>query len=263
MSTADDKAQEAAQEAAEASLPEPGKQGEGGGPAGPVILSFIVGLVASLIVGWVLFPKALYSQKEQPINFNHKLHTEEVEDGCVSCHYFREDGSFSGIPKLESCMECHEEALGESEDEAVFIEQYVDKDREVPWLVYSKQPACVFFSHAAHVEAGGMDCVTCHGHIGESETSRVYEENRITGYSRDIWGKSIAGFASDPWDRMKMDDCAKCHAEKGVGVLRDDVKNPVQSYFLETVGMIWPTTTTPTKGTSVQTEKDGCLVCHK
>ncbi len=266
MSTVDDKAQEsadAASETAEASSSESGKQGEGGGGAGPVILFFIVGLVASLIVGWVVFPKLLYSQKHQPINFNHKLHDAEVAEGCESCHYFREDGSFSGIPKVESCMECHEEVLGESEDEAVFVENYVQKGIEVPWLVYSKQPPCVFFSHAAHVKMAGMDCVSCHGHIGTSETSRVYEENRISGYSRDIWGKSIAGFKQYSWDRMKMDDCAKCHAETGVGVLRDEVNNPVRSHFLETVRMIWPSTVTPTRGTSVQTQRDGCLVCHK
>jgi hypothetical protein len=53
-----------------------------------------------------------------------------------------------------------------------------------------------------------MECVTCHGPIGESEVSRPYEYNRITGYSRDIWGKNIAGFKKNSWDRMKMDDCA-------------------------------------------------------
>ena len=60
-----------------------------------------------------------------------------------------------------------------------------------------------------------------------------------------------------------MDDCAACHAEAGVGVLREKVKNPVEGYFLEMVRMVWPTTVTPTRGTSVQTERDGCLVCHK
>ena len=194
MSTADDKAQEAAEATMHsdgASLSEPGKHGEGGGGAGPIVLSFIVGLVISMILGWVLFPKLLYSQKRQPINFNHQLHVEQVEEGCESCHYFRDDGSFSGIPKLESCVECHEETMGESDDEAVFVEQYVSKGIEVPWLVYSRQPPCVFFSHAAHVKVAGMDCVTCHGHIGESEESRIYEQNRLTGYSRISGEKAL------------------------------------------------------------------------
>jgi hypothetical protein len=208
-------------------------QPSGDGAGGMIILFFIVGLVASLLLGWVIFPKLLYSQKEQPVDFNHALHVQEVDDGCQSCHYFHEDGTFSGIPKLDNCLECHEEMMGESEEEARFYEQYVVPGREVPWLVRSQQPDCVFFSHVAHVVTAKMDCVSCHGHIGESEHSRPYYQNRISRYSRDIWGHNIAGIARNSWDRMKMDTCAACHRREGV---RQD---------------------------SVQTEKGGCFVCHK
>ncbi len=207
------------------------------GAGGPIILFFIIGLAASLVVGWVIFPKLLYSQKKQPIDFNHAFHVEEVDNGCESCHFFRPDGSFNGVPKLEQCIDCHEEVQGESPDEATFVNEYVLKEREVPWLIYSKQPDCVFFSHAAHVKGAKMDCVTCHGHIGESEHLKVYEENRLTGYSRDIWGKNIAGLKKNTWDRMKMDDCDVCHRESTTG-----------NYKYET---------------SVQTKKDACFVCHK
>jgi hypothetical protein len=76
----------------------------------------------------------------------------------------------------------------------------VKKEREVPWLVYSRQPDCVFFSHVAHVKMGKMDCVTCHGPIGESESLKPFQQNRITGYS-DIWGENIRP-QTQPWDRM-------------------------------------------------------------
>ncbi|UCE56755.1 MAG: cytochrome c3 family protein [Desulfobacterales bacterium] len=201
--------------------------------AGPIILFFIFGLVVSLVIGWVVFPKILYSRKQQPVAFNHALHNELVDEGCESCHFFREDGSYSGVPKLAQCIDCHEEIQGESAEEQKFVEEYVAKEREVPWLVYSRQPDCVFFSHAAHVKLAGMDCVTCHGPIGESESLKVYEENRISGYSRDIWGKNIAGFKRNTWDRMKMDDCAECHRKNNVNQ------------------------------NSVQTHKGGCFVCHR
>jgi hypothetical protein len=198
-----------------------------------IILFFIFGLVASMIVGWVVFPTLLYSKKNQPVNFNHALHVNEVENGCQSCHFFRKDGTFSGIPTIESCRSCHESVQGETEEEARFVSHYVDKDREVPWLVYSKQPDCVFFSHAAHTVTANMECVTCHGHIGESDRSPIYEVNRITGYSRNIWGKNIAGIKFNTWDRMKMDDCSACHVRENV------------------------------RQTSIQTEKGGCFVCHQ
>jgi len=200
---------------------------------GFTFLFFIIGLVASLILGWVIFPKLLYSEKEQPFNFNHQLHNELVDNGCESCHFFREDGSYAGVPTLAQCAECHEEIQGETEDEAVFVNEYMANNREVPWKIYSRQPDCVFFSHVAHVKTGGMKCETCHGPIGESTSLKKYEENRITGYSRDIWGKNIAGFKKHTWDRMKMDDCSECHVK--LGVHQD----------------------------SVQTGKGSCFVCHK
>ena len=200
--------------------------------AGPITLFFILGLAASLVVGWVIFPQLLYSSKEQPIHYNHAKHNELVEDGCESCHYFREDGTFSGVPKLAQCIDCHEEVNGESPEEEKFVTQYVQKGREVPWLVYSRQPDCVFFSHVAHVKMGKMDCVTCHGNIGESESLKTFQANRISGYSRDIWGYNIAGIKRNSWDRMKMDDCSECHQQKNVNQ------------------------------NSVQTLKGGCFVCH-
>ena len=204
-----------------------------GGGGAYLLLFFLIGLALSMVVGWAVFPKVLYSKKNQPFDFNHKLHLEEVDDGCQSCHFFRTDGTFNGSPRLAQCIDCHEEVIGESEDEAIFVEQYVQKDREVPWLVYARQPDCVFFSHAAHVKGASMDCVVCHGHIGTSQSLKPYEENRITGYSRDIWGYSIAGIKHNTWDRMKMDDCAECHKEAGG------------------------------HETSVQTGRDACFVCHK
>ena len=208
------------------------------------------------------FPNCSIPKKKQPFSFNHKLHVAEVGD-CESCHSFREDGSFSGIPKLASCVECHEEVMGETEDEEIFVTQYVYPEVEVPWLVYSRQPDCVFFPHVAHVVKGKMDCVTCHGHIGESESSRPYEYNRITQYSRDIWGKNIAGFKTNSWDRMKMDDCAACHAGK-VGVAKTEAApSYFGRYFKEIAGVGFPGTTHVAKGSSVQTGRDACFVCHK
>ena len=123
-----------------------GGDGKESGAGGFIILFFIMVLQPpAWRSGWVIFPKLLYSQKRQPLNFNHALHVEEVGEGCEGCHYFREDGSFSGIPKLAQCTECHEEPMGDTEDEAIFVKEYVAKETEMPWLVYSRQPDCVFF----------------------------------------------------------------------------------------------------------------------
>ena len=190
---------------------------------------FLGGLVPALFVGWILFPMALYSEQPQPMNFNHALHLDpEKVDGiegeteaekCLFCHYFRDDGTFAGIPKLEDCMMCHDDPeyqLGESEQEKAFLETFVAEEKEIPWLSYYRQPDCVYFSHVAHVKMGDMECSECHGDHGTSERLPAYKANRLTGYSIDIWGRRISGIKKNSWDRMKMDDCAECHSENGL-----------------------------------------------
>jgi hypothetical protein len=192
------------------------------------LIYFTAGIVPALIIGWIIFPMALYSEQEQPVNFNHALHLDpDIVDGiegdteaetCLYCHSFRDDGTFAGIPSLDKCMECHEDPespLGESPEEKKFLTEYVANEIEVPWLSYSRQPDCVYFSHIAHVNMGELECRTCHGDHAKTEKLPVYKENRLSGYSINIWGKNIAGIKMNTWDRMKMDDCAECHSEKG------------------------------------------------
>ncbi|MDY6882119.1 MAG: menaquinone reductase multiheme cytochrome c subunit QrcA [Thermodesulfobacteriota bacterium] len=191
-------------------------------------LFLLAGLIPSLIIGWIIFPMVLYSSQPQPINFNHAIHLdEEIVEGiegdteserCLYCHEFRNDGTFAGIPKLDKCSECHddpESPLGETQAEAEFLERYVADGNEIAWLSYYKQPDCVYFSHIAHVKMGEIECGTCHGNHENSEKLPVYKENRLTGYSIAIWGENIAGYKTNTWDRMKMDDCAECHTKMG------------------------------------------------
>jgi len=192
------------------------------------LVYILAGLIPSLIIGWFIFPVVLYSKQQQPINFNHALHLDpEIVDGiegetevekCLYCHSFRDDGTFEGIPKIEKCTECHddpESQLGESENEKKFLEEYVANEIEVPWLSYSRQPDCVYFSHIAHVNMGEIECRTCHGDHAKTDQLPAFKKNWITRYSINIWGKNIAGYKSNTWDRMKMNDCAECHTQNG------------------------------------------------
>jgi hypothetical protein len=190
------------------------------------LIYFFFGLFAALVLGWVFFPMALYSRHSQPVNFSHVVHLRadngiegaNEQERCLFCHEFQEDGTFSGIPKIAKCTQCHENPespLGKNPEEAVFLKEYVAKNQEVPWLVYSRQPDCVFFSHIAHVKMGKMDCRTCHGDHAKTDKLPVFQKNRISGYSINIWGKNISGYKKNTWDRMKMDDCARCHTQQG------------------------------------------------
>ena len=183
------------------------------------ILIFGFGVFVALLVGWVMFPRVLYSQKHQPLDFLHKTHAEKsgVAD-CGECHTIREDGTFAGLPAMEKCAGCHSEAMGQSKAEATLVNGYIKPGTETPWLVYSRQPANVWFSHAVHVKRAGLACTECHASFGESDQVKIYEVNRISGYSRDIWGHSISRLRRAPYEGMKMSDCEECHERHKVEV---------------------------------------------
>jgi hypothetical protein len=180
-------------------------------------LSFSAGLASMLMIGWIAYPKVLYRKIDQPIQFSHQIHTgTKVGLTCDACHSLRPDGSFSGIPGIEQCATCHAQVQGNSPDEKILVEKYVTPNREIPWLVYARQPENAFFPHAPHLSLAKIDCQRCHGPHGSSESLRPFQVNRISGYSRDIWGQRISGLRSKPWDGMKMSDCSRCHADRGV-----------------------------------------------
>lgn len=180
-------------------------------------LFILAGFACALVVGWVIFPLALYSGKDQPLNFSHARHGPESAGlECIDCHHFHKDGTFSGIPKTSSCMNCHdpESPLSESSEEAKLF-GYANQGKEIPWLVYSRQPDCVYFPHVAHVKMANLSCKTCHGDFGTRENPPEYKVNRLTKYSINIWGRSISGYKKSSWDSMKMNDCMACHKQSG------------------------------------------------
>jgi menaquinone reductase, multiheme cytochrome c subunit len=184
-----------------------------------ILVVFGFGFALAILTGWVAFPRALYVHRAQPLEFHHKTHSEKsglVQ--CDSCHAIGSNGEFSGIPKIEVCAGCHAEKLGTSKSEAILVDDYIKAGRETPWLVYERQPNNVWFSHATHTRLAGLACSDCHGNYGESDQLRVYEQNRISGYSRDIWGHSISRLRRAPHDGMKMSDCEDCHRRHHVEV---------------------------------------------
>lgn len=170
---------------------------------------FVLGLTVMFTLSWLLLPRLLYSKKNQPFSFSHKTHTIKAQFDCDQCHWFRADGSFSGVPGLDECIKCHnwqDRKNKYSAREADFLSEFVTKDwglsKSPSWLVNSRQPDNVYFPHVAHVKMAKIECEECHGDYGEKSSPPPYFLNRISGYSRNIE------------DNFKMDDCIACHIKK-------------------------------------------------
>jgi hypothetical protein len=179
-------------------------------------ITIIAGILFGAIIGWYVFPYALYKNSEQPLQFSHLTHTGQKGGmACEDCHSTNQNGQYQGIPAVVKCAECHSAPLGQTDNEKLLVEQFITPNKEIPWLVYSRQPDNAYFSHAPHVKLAGFKCEECHGPHGSSEVLKTYQENRISGYSRDIWGKNISGISSIKWEGMKMDKCVRCHSDNG------------------------------------------------
>jgi hypothetical protein len=99
---------------------------------------------------------------QQPIQFNHYKHTQELELECSTCHVGVKDQVRATLPSVEICIECHSEAITKSPEEEK-IRKYYAKHEEIPWKRLFRIPYPVFFSHRRHVTVAGLDCTKCHG----------------------------------------------------------------------------------------------------
>lgn len=179
---------------------------------------FLAGLVIALTAGWIAFPHIIYSSQPQPVEFSHQSHAEKAGMLCEDCHTLRADGTYTGIPPIEECAGCHSDNLGPSDAEKSFVAQYVAIQRNPKWASYSRQPENVWFSHTPHVRLAEIECERCHGEQGTTDKSRLYEQDRISGYSRDIWGYTAETSAQEKITvpGMEMGDCIDCHDEEGL-----------------------------------------------
>jgi len=176
---------------------------------------FGLGLAVALLAGWVAFPRALYVERHQPIEFRHQTHAEKSGNAqCTGCHVLRDDGTYAGIPTQETCAGCHSDRIGSTQEEAILVNEYIKPGKEIPWLVYARQPANVWFSHAVHVRRAGLACAECHSTYGGSDAVRVYKQDRISGYSQDISWQPTASLRHMPHYGMSMSDCEDCHRRR-------------------------------------------------
>ena len=160
---------------------------------------FFFGVVGMLLFGWIAFPFLLYKSFAQPVQFSHRIHTgDDLGLSCSDCHTYDEDGRFRRTPSIAKCAECHSNRISVSAEECNFVTNYIATGKEVHWLIYSRQPENVYFSHATHVRLAGIDCQACH--FGQSYTDKLRPArfSRISGYSLDVFGRTLFGVPSTP-----------------------------------------------------------------
>ena len=136
-------------------------------------------------------------QPEQPIYYSHKVHAGVNQINCMYCHVGTYQGKQATLPSVNVCMNCHM-AINEYKGEKIYNAEGAEvngteqiqklykyagfeygktwdasKAKPIEWTRIHNLPDHVYFNHAQHVNAGKVQCQTCHGEI--TKMDEVYQ----------------------------------------------------------------------------------------
>ena len=183
------------------------------------LLIFGIGMGLALFVGWTAFPRALYVRRAQPLEFQHKTHSEKSGlTQCDSCHVLGSDGEFSGIPGIEICAGCHAEKVGTSKPKPLWwTTTSSSQARRLGWSIRGSRPTSgspMRFTLAAPAWPARIATET----MG-NRTRHEFTNKTASAATAAISG-AIPCLASGALqhDGMKMSDCEDCHHRRNVEV---------------------------------------------
>lgn len=183
-------------------------------------------------------------QPTQPIRFSHALHAGKHKIDCQYCHTSAAKGKHSGIPSLNTCMNCHKAiqqgpVYGKEEIAKIYdavgwdpaAKAYTKPAKPIEWVRIHNLPDHVYFNHSQHVVAGQIACQTCHGPI--QTMAEVYQFAPLSmGWCVNCHRQTEVQFASNNYystyeklhedlknhkiDKVTVEkiggtECAKCH----------------------------------------------------
>ncbi|MFM8710213.1 MAG: c-type cytochrome [Sphingomonadales bacterium] len=131
-------------------------------------------------------------QPVQPIYYSHKVHAGINQINCLYCHGSAEQSKHAAIPSVNTCMNCHKAIQAYEKGPKLFDEEGNEIDgtaeiqklyefagfdpnnpnkwdpsmaKPIEWIKIHNLPDHVYFNHAQHVNAGKVQCQSCHGEI--------------------------------------------------------------------------------------------------
>jgi hypothetical protein len=203
-------------------------------------INWIILSITGIFIIWILAVNAIafgrskgYSP-DQPIKFSHAVHAGQNKTDCNYCHYTAKISKTAGIPPGSICLNCHFLVRNGTRSGATEIAKVIDafeNKKAVEWVRIYRLPDFVFFSHAQHVNAGGIDCEACHGKVKEmnrlSQATdlsmgwciRCHESRKVNlsnQYYKKYYKELYDSLAAGKIDSVMVasvggKDCGKCH----------------------------------------------------
>ena len=169
----------------------------------------------------------------QPIYYSHKVHAGINQINCLYCHGSAWESKTAGIPSVNICMNCHKAVNEYTKGPKLYKEngEEINGTEEIAKLYKAagfnpQSPATcdpskatpielvkihnlpdhVYFNHSQHVNAGKVQCQTCHGEITAMDEVKQVSE-------------------------LSMGWCVNCHRETKVNFNYDSTGNKFYSIY--------------------------------
>jgi hypothetical protein len=136
----------------------------------------------------------------QPVKFSHAVHAGQNKTDCLYCHSSAPFSKTAGIPPVNVCMNCHLVVRNGTRSGVTEIAKVIDAyntRKPIRWIKVHNLPDHVFFSHAQHIGAGGLNCQECHGNVEEMNVIKQVSD-------------------------LSMGWCISCHRSKKVDIMDND-----------------------------------------
>jgi cytochrome c553 len=125
-------------------------------------------IVYTLAIEAIAIGRSQNYSPDQPIKFSHAVHAGQNQTDCIYCHSSAPYSKSAGIPPENVCMNCHLLVRNGTRSGAFEIAKIIssyESRKPIEWVKIHNLPDHVFFSHAQHVSAGGVNCSECHGEV--------------------------------------------------------------------------------------------------
>jgi len=137
-----------------------------------IILSAGAFITYTLVSAAVAIGRSQNYSPVQPVKFSHAVHAGQNGTDCIYCHSSVQFSKSAGFPAENVCMNCHLMVRNGTRSGAFEIAKIInayENSTPIEWIKVHNLPDHVFFSHAQHVGAGGVNCQECHGSVQEMD----------------------------------------------------------------------------------------------
>lgn len=199
---------------------------------GVLSLGGLGGLVATVIAvtflftAWLGLPLPVFGFSEgpdQPIDFPHSVHVQQLGLDCTFCHRNVTKGAAATVPAAGLCITCHK-TVGDGKPEVEKLRDLYEAATPIDWVRVHRVPDHVHFVHQAHVAffSGAkmiVEKVNALGQIRLEDARKIKGDARagetlevVASQTCSICHGNVAGMPKVEQVRpLKMGDCVNCH----------------------------------------------------